>query len=43
MSELQGSDFTVAEFREGLRWRELPTGGSKAALVQRLDDGDSGV
>lgn len=43
MSELQGSDFTVAELKMGLRWRGLSTGGSKAALIQRLDDGDSGV
>lgn len=43
MSTLQGSDFTVHELKEGLRARGLPTAGSKAELIRRLDDGNPDV
>lgn len=36
MDTLEGNDFTVAELKDALRERKLPSGGAKAELIQRL-------
>lgn len=43
MESCEPSDFTVAEMREALREEGLTLGGSKAELIQRLNEYDPSV
>ncbi|KYM98505.1 hypothetical protein ALC62_10783 [Cyphomyrmex costatus] len=43
MDALEGNDFTVAELKDALRERKLPTGGAKAELIMRLEAVDEDI